>query len=94
MCIRDKVEDLSLGPQTIPETPVDKINLTCHVQMPTKYLSCKREAICEHGTEMPSYSVGQGSFKMDCFKGEKCSIFRRVQIVHSCWKSQSPSPPG
>ncbi len=31
-------------------------------------LSCKKEAICEHGSEVPSCPVGQGSFKMDCFK--------------------------
>ncbi len=39
---------------------------------PTKALSCKKEAICEHGPEVPSCPVGQGSFKMDCFKVEKC----------------------
>ncbi len=37
-------------------------------------LSCKKEAICEHGPEAPSCPVGQGSFKMDCFKVEKCSM--------------------
>ncbi len=36
--------------------------------MPTKALSCKKEAICEHGPEAPSCPVGQGSFKMDRFK--------------------------
>ncbi len=56
--------------------------------MPTKALSCKKEAICEHGPEAPSCPVGQGSFKIDCFKVEKCSMVRRVQIWHSCWKSR------
>ncbi len=51
--------------------------------MPTKTLSCKKEAICEHGPEALSCPVGQGSFKMYCFKVEKCSIVRRVQILHS-----------
>ncbi len=37
---------------------------------------------------------GQGSFKMDCFKVEKCSMVRRVPIWHSCWKSQMPCPLG
>ncbi len=37
---------------------------------------------------MPSCPVGQGSFKMDCFKVETCSMVRRVQIWHSCWKSR------
>ncbi len=48
--------------------------------MPTKALSSKKEAICEHGLEAPSCPVGQGSFKMDCFKVKKCSMVRRVQI--------------
>ncbi len=42
--------------------------------MPTKSLSCKKEAICEQGPEAPLCPVGQGSFKMDCFKVEKCSM--------------------
>ncbi len=37
-------------------------------------LSCKKEAICEHGPEAPSCPVGQGLFKIDCFKVEKCSM--------------------
>ncbi len=57
-----------------------KHNLPCHLQMPTKALSCKKEAICEHGPEVPSCPVGQGSFKMDYFKVEKCSMVRRVLI--------------
>ncbi len=52
----------------------------CRPLMPTKALSCKKEAICEHGLEAPSCPVGKGSFKMDCFKVEKCSMVRRVQI--------------
>ncbi len=52
----------------------------CHLQMLTKALSCKKEAICEHGPEAPLCPVGQGSFKIDCFKVEKCSMVRRVQI--------------
>ncbi len=49
--------------------------------MTTKSLSCKKDAICVHGPEAPSCPVGQGSFKRDCFKVEKCSMFRRVQIT-------------
>ncbi len=56
-----------------------------HLQMPTKAISCKKEAICEHGPEALSCPVGQDTFKMDCFKVEKCSMVRRVQIWHSCW---------
>ncbi len=76
-----------MGPGILSETTVGKHNPPCHLQMPTKALSCKKEAICEHGPEAPSCPVGQGSFKMDCFKVEKCSMVRRVQIWHSFWKS-------
>ncbi len=56
-----------MGPGILPETTVGKHNPPCHLQMPTKAQSCKKEAICEHGPEAPSCPVGQGSFKMDCF---------------------------
>ncbi len=46
-----------------------------------------------YGPEAPSCPVSQGSFKMDCLKVEKCSMVRRVQISHSCWKSRTPCPP-
>ncbi len=78
-----------MGPGILPETTVGKHNPPCHLQMPTKALSCKKEAVCEHGPEAPSCPVGQGSFKIDCFKVEKCSMVRRVQILHSCWKSRT-----
>ncbi len=68
------------GPRNTSRTIVGKHNPPCHLQMPTKALSCKKEAICEHGPEAPSCPVGQGSFKMDCFKVEKCSMVRQVQI--------------
>ncbi len=45
-------------------------------------------------SKAPSCPVGQGLFKMDCFKVEKCSMVRWVQIWHSCWKSRMPCPPG
>ncbi len=77
-----------MGPGILPETTVGKHNPPCHLQMPTKALLCKKEAICEHGPEAPSCPVGQGSFKIDFFKVEKCSMVRRVQIWHSCWKSR------
>ncbi len=57
-----------MGPGILPETTVGKYNPPCHLQMPTKALSCKKEAICEHGPEALLCTVGQGSFKMDCFK--------------------------
>ncbi len=85
---------LSLTLLNGPRNTSGKHNPLCHLQMPTKALSCKKEAICEHVPEAPSCPVGQGSFKMDCFKVEKCSMVRQVQIWHSCWKSRTPCPPG
>ncbi len=76
-----------MGPGILPETTVGVNNRPFHLQMPTKALSCKKEAICEHGPEAPSCPVGQGSFKLDCFKVEKCPMVRRVQMWNSCWKS-------
>ncbi len=69
-----------MGPGILPETTVGKHNLPCHLQMQTKALSCKKEAKSEHGPEAPSCPVVQGSFKMDCFKVEKCSMVRQVQF--------------
>ncbi len=69
-----------MGPGMLPETTVGKHNPPCHLQMPIKALSCKKEAICEHGPEAPLCPVGQGLFQIDCFKVEKCSMVRRVQI--------------
>ncbi len=41
----------------------------------------QKEAICEHGPEVPSCPVGQGSFKMDCFKVEKWSDESKFDIL-------------
>ncbi len=72
------------GPRKNTETTVGKHNPPCHLQMPTKALSCKKKAICEHGPEAALCPVGQGSFKMDWFKVEKFTMVRQVQIWHSC----------
>ncbi len=81
-----------MGPGILPETTVGKHNPPCHLQMPTKALSSKNEAICKNGPEAHLCPVGQGSFKMDCFKVEKCSMVRRVQIWHSFWTLRSLCP--
>ncbi len=47
-----------MGPGILPETTVGKHNPPCHLQMPTKALSCKKEALCEHGPEALSCPVG------------------------------------
>ncbi len=52
-----------MGPGILPETTVDKHNPPCHLQMPTTALSCKKEAICEHGPEAPSYPVAKAHLK-------------------------------
>ncbi len=72
MCIRDMVEDLSLGPQTIPETPVGIWHAICRCQL--NIYHAKRKPYVNMA-EMPSYSVGQGSFKMDCFKGGESKLY-------------------
>ncbi len=57
-----------MGSGVLPETTVSKHSPPCHLQMPTNALSCKKQAICERDPEVPLCPVGQGSFKMDCFK--------------------------
>ncbi len=59
-----------MGPGILPETTVCKHNPPCHLQMPTKALSCKNEAICEHGSETPPCPLGQGSLKITVSKWE------------------------
>ena len=68
-----------MGRGILPETTFGKHNQPCHLQISTKALSCKKEAIFEHGPEVLLCPVGQDPFKMDCFK------VRRVQIWHPCW---------
>ncbi len=68
-----------MGPGILPETTVGKHNPLCHLQMPTKALSCKNEAKCEHGPEAPSCPVGQGSFKV--------KVKVTVKWTVSKWKS-------
>ncbi len=70
-----------MGSGILPETTVGKHNPPCHLQMPTTALSCKKEAICEHGPEGPSCPVGQGSFKMNRFKVEKWSDESKFDIL-------------
>ncbi len=43
-----------MSPGIHPETTVVKHNPPCHLQMPTKSLSYKKEAICENGPEVLS----------------------------------------
>ncbi len=76
----DSVINITKWAQEYFQKSLSVNNSLCHLQMPTKALSCKKEAMCEHGPEALSCPVGQGSFKIDCFKIKKCSMVRRVQI--------------
>ncbi len=57
-----------MGPGILPETTVGKHNPLCHLQMPTKALSCKKEAICEHDPEAPSCPVAKAHLKWTVLK--------------------------
>ncbi len=74
----DSVIDITKWAQEYFQKPLSVNTAICRCQL--KLDHAKREVICEHGPEAPSCPVGQGSFKMDCFKVEKCSMVRRVQI--------------
>ncbi len=80
-----------MGPGILPETTVGKHNPPCYLQMPTKALSCKKEAICEHGPEAPSCPVGQGSFKINsCWKSSSAKG-GRPSSVSSAFSSKAAS---
>ncbi len=64
----DAVIDITKRAQEYFQKPLLVTQSTVPSGDATKALSCKKEAICEHGPEAPSCPVGQGSFKMDCFK--------------------------
>ncbi len=51
------------GPRNTSRNHCRTHNPPCHLKMPTKALSCKQEAICGHGPEVPSCPAGQGSLK-------------------------------
>ncbi len=45
-----------------------------------KLYRSKKEAISKHDPEAQAFSLGQGSFKLDCGKVENCSVVRRIKI--------------
>ncbi len=53
----------------------------------------QKEAISKHDPEAQAFSLGQGSFKMDCGKVENCSVVRRIKIWSSFWKTGTPCHP-
>ncbi len=68
----DSVIDITKWAQEYFQKPLSVNTIRRAICRCTKALSCKMEAIREHGPEALSCPVGQGSFKMDCFKVEKC----------------------
>ncbi len=91
----DSVIDITKWAQEYFQKPLS-VNTICRAicRCQLKLYHAKKKAKREHGPEAPLCPVDQGSFKMDCFKVEKCSMIRRVQIWHPCWKSRTPCPPG
>ncbi len=80
----DSVIDISKWAQEYFQKPLLVNTIRCAIcRCQLKLYHAKRKPY-EHGPEVPLCPVGQGSFKMDCFKVEKCSMVRRVQIWHSC----------
>ncbi len=64
----DSVIDITKWAQEYFQKPLSVNTIRRAICRCTKALSCKKEAICEHGPEAPPCPVGQVSFKMDCFK--------------------------
>ncbi len=70
-----------MGHGILPETTVGKHNPPCHLQMPNKALSCKKEALCEHGPEAPSCH-GRPSSVLSAFISK--SSISDGRGVHKC----------
>ncbi len=64
------------------------VNTICHAICRCQALSCKKEAIWEHGPEKQSCPVGQELIWNWLFH-QKCAMVRRVPIWHSCWKARA-----
>ncbi len=68
-----------MGPGILPETTVGKHNPPCHLQMPTKALSCKRKPYVNMVQKRHCVLWAKDHLKWT-FKVEKCSMVRRVQF--------------
>ncbi len=66
---------------------------TIHCAIRRCRLKLKKEAISKHDPEAQAFSLGQGSFKMDCGKVENCSVVRRIKIWSYFWKTGTPCHP-
>ncbi len=76
-----------MGSGILPENIVGEHNPPCHSPLPAKNSIGQKEAISKHDPEAQAFSLGQGSFKMDCGKVENCSVVRRIKIWSSFWKN-------
>ncbi len=77
----DSVIDITKWAQEYFQKPLSVNTIhhaICRCQL--KLYHAKRKP-CEHGPEVLSCPVGQGSFKIDCFKVEKCSMVRRPNLT-------------
>ncbi len=91
----DSIIDITKWAQEYFQKPLSVNTIrraTCRCQL--KLYHAKRKSYVNMVIEASSCPVGQGSFKIDCFKVKKCSMVRWVQVWHSCWKSHMPCPPG
>lgn len=82
-----------MGSGILPETIVSEHNPPCHLPLLAETLQCKEEAISKQDPQAQAFSLGQGSFKMECGKMEDCSVVRRVTIQSSFWKCGTPCHP-
>ncbi len=84
----DSVIDITKWTQEYFQKPLSVNTIhraVCRCQL--KLYNAKRKPYVKMVQKRRHVLLSQGSFQMDCFKVEKCSMVRRVQIWHSCWKS-------
>ncbi len=62
---------------------VGEHNPPCHSPLPAINSIGQKRSISKHDPEAQAFSLGQGSFKMDCGKVENCSVVRRIKIWSS-----------
>ena len=76
-CSGDSPLDINAwGSGTLPEISVFEHSLPYNPLMQAKAESCKEEARCEHGPEIPASSLCQSSSKMARGEMENCSVVR------------------
>ncbi len=85
--IRLTTEQFSTLPQSILNEPWPRENacasgscLDMASFLTYRVLAGNGLAISKHDPEAQAFSLGQGSFKMDCGKVENCSVVRRIKI--------------